>query len=420
MFKKIIFNLIFCFGFCSFLFFWVTSAVGVDVDWGFADKRFPPIDKFHSTCVHSANFVLRSDGVDLDRLFLSFSYDPEVLQILNMETLADWTDFRHVLAYDTLTIAQDNLSGNANVDLVKILFKSKNSWSVETNIVLSSWSYVVLKNQEKVNLNKILKLDFEDVLECEPDIIVPSVELISPQNEQKNVALDSDIILEIKDLDKWVDKNNLIVNFDGDEYSWNVISWEGDLAKILPKRWLPIGKKVFIDVEARDLQDYGWANIIKKQFQFVVSSGLVFQRETSLSEFRKRVSSSYDGTDVECKTLWMFYIKSTWYYRLSLARLLRKFSCDLPKSWWFLSSNGLFVQKNKQIEGGELWKDDLWKNSLWDSVLDSLMKISSNSQKTFSVFALLGWMLFFVTFFLKIYYWAGYRKYKKKHTKLLK
>ncbi|MEI6774714.1 MAG: hypothetical protein WCL18_08275 [bacterium] len=51
-------------------------------------------------------------------------------------------------------------------------------------------------------LTEIFTLDFAKVLECEPDIVPPSINLIYPKDTQKRIGLDQYFIFDIKDIGK--------------------------------------------------------------------------------------------------------------------------------------------------------------------------------------------------------------------------
>gem|GEM_PF-6307221 len=70
-FKKLVFTLIilsaiFCF----------SSGFSITMKPNYSEERFQPTDKFHSTCLESAEFYLQTNNQELQEINIKINYDP--------------------------------------------------------------------------------------------------------------------------------------------------------------------------------------------------------------------------------------------------------------------------------------------------------------------------------------------------------
>ena len=95
--------------------------------------------------------------------------------------------------------------------------------------------------------------------ECEPDIIPPSINLIYPKNTENRISLDQYFIFDIKDIGKGVDKNSIMINFDGQEYFYGAdnLKRNGNYLTFYPGTWIPIDAAIDLKIMITDKQSYG-------------------------------------------------------------------------------------------------------------------------------------------------------------------
>lgn len=95
--------------------------------------------------------------------------------------------------------------------------------------------------------------------ECEPDIIPPSINLIYPKKTEDRISLDQYFIFDIKDIGKGVDKNSIMINFDGQEYFYGAdnLKWNGNYLTFYPGTWIPIDAAIDLKIMITDKQSYG-------------------------------------------------------------------------------------------------------------------------------------------------------------------
>jgi hypothetical protein len=97
------------------------------------------------------------------------------------------------------------------------------------------------------------------VPECEPDIIPPNISLIYPKDTEQRISLDQYFIFDIKDSDKGVDKNSVLIHFDGEDYAAQSdnIKRNGNYLTFYPGAWIPINKTMDLNILINDKQVYG-------------------------------------------------------------------------------------------------------------------------------------------------------------------
>lgn len=152
----------------------------------------------------------------------------------------------------------------------------------------------------------------------------------------------------------------------------------------LPPEWIPINTGIDLQIKISDKQVYGGPNTIKKSFSFVSATGVTFEHTFSPTIFRGMLGKieSIFATPEECRTLALLGTKA---YEspsyTSLNSLAGKMGCTLNTA-----SIAQQAQQSKQIVKSAVF---------------------------ISVFAAIGWILFSISFFLKLHYLASYKKHKK-------
>ncbi len=380
MFKKIFLSLA-----CIISFLWITSAVQISIDPVFSDTRFEPADKLHAGCIDTTTVSLKTAKDNINSLRFIISYEPEKIQILDIKAASGYKDILDTtIEYDKIvvTLLDANIPNSATTKLFSLSFKSNENI---TGSILSIHkpSYVMTKSSTKIPVFVDQKLSFAAVPECEPDTIPPTITLMKPKDTTTPLALDSYFIFDIKDIGKGVSKQSLRVHFNGKTYSGAdpVFSWQDNYLAFLPNEWIPIGTAVNLTITIGDLQSYGWANTTKKTFTFTTATGISFEHTFTPSMFRNvlgKMDAIY-ATQKECELLSWLIISSNFTDTSIL---------DLSKKIWCSINNVATLQKEEPTKP------------------KSLLFIS--------VFTLTGWVLFFITFLLKIHYLVSYRKHKKK------
>ena len=120
---------------------------------------------------------------------------------------------------------------------------------------------------------------------------------------------------------------------------------------------------------------------------------MVFNKTINPMMFRmiaqeaEKISASVD----ECSLLADFYTTSEVSYQKELKSIIQKVGCDLST----IDTSLLAAEENIVPE----------------------MNTQQKQYRNLSVFATLGWILFFISFTLKIHYLIAYRKHKKMNEK---
>lgn len=372
--------------------FWSSAyAAQVSITPQFADPRFEPADKLHAGCLNSANIdITTENNEEISSFRFIISYSPEHISILDVkptEAYKDILDSR--IEYDKIIVSVLNttLPKNNKTPIFTISFKS-NEEAKESTLAIRKPSYLIDKSGKEKSVFVEQALSFEKVSECEPDILPPTIVLKKPNTTSSLLWLDSYFVFEIKDLGKWINKESLSISFDGVLYTGNSESFvrtTGDYLSFYPEKWLPINKELHLDISISDKQIYGWANNLKRTFTFFTHSWIVFENNITPLMFRNLVGKTkyIYATDDECSALTFISTQSTaLHFPLSsIQSLSKKINCSFDKT----------------------------------AVLQALQKNKSETKSTvfISTFSVLGWLLFGITFILKLNYFISYKKYKK-------
>ena len=242
------------------------------------------------------------------------------------------------------------------------------------------WSYVVDSKWNMIDLEWNYNFQFWEVPECDPDIVAPSVELLFPKVESWDyVALDTYFQFEIDDAWKWVNPDSIIFKIDGWTYSMQMLEheWNDKILTIYPDFWMPFNTWFEVEITVSDKQSYWKANTTTALYEFQTSDGLNLLNEIDPVEFRKLVNMDqyFKWTTEECKLLSELYSDSDqWRWEL-LKSINTRLDC------WEM----VVVEKT--------WSADIVEN------------IGGNDWKDFSVFAMLGWILFGSSALFMVFSW---------------
>lgn len=378
------------FAFGLFLFGSSTYAAQLLIQPKFSEPRFEPANKLHAWCINKATVSIKTSSKEnLSSFRFVVSYEPQNIEILEIkanDTYKDIMDSK--IEYDKIIISMLNkqIPQWETTPLFTISFKS-NEFATESLLAIRKPSYVIDQNNKEILVFVEQKLAFEKVPECEPDTLPPTITLIRPENTSKLLGLDSYFSFSIKDLGKGVDKNSVVVDFDGVTYTWtdSAFAWKEDQLTFYPKKWMPIGKTLDLNISVNDKQIYWWANTSTKTFTFTTQNNIAFENNLSPTQYRnlaEKAKAIY-ATAEECAALTLLgnNASSIQFPFEPIESLSKKINCSFDK--------------NKVINSLEKNKD------------------TAKSTVFLSVFSVLGWVLFGITFILKLHYLASYKKQKK-------
>jgi len=361
----------------------------------YSDVRFQPTDKLHAGCTNSADILVASQGQKITKFTLVLYYNPENIEILRILPTAGNSTASSKIEYNKIILEVTNptfASSTQAKSFFQISFKS--DVVGEETITLWTGSEAVTTNKD-YPIQWTFVMDFAKVPECEPDIIPPNLSLIYPKDTQQRISLDQYFIFDIKDIWKWIDQNTILINFDGEKYFYGSdnLKRNGNYLTFYPGKWIPIDKPLDLKILIADKQSYGWANKTESSYSFKSATGMVFNKTINPMMFRMiaqeawKISASAD----ECTLLADFYSKSEISYQGKLKSIIQKVWCDLSTI-----DTSLLASKENIV---------------------SDMNAEQKKYRNLSVFATLGWILFFISFTLKIHYLIAYRKHKKMNEK---
>ncbi len=362
----------------------------------YSDVRFQPSDKLHAGCTNSADILFSPQGQKVSKFTLVLYYNPQDVEILRILPSTTNGIASSKIEYDKIILEVQNptfASSTETKSFFQLYFKS-NIIGKEI-LTLGTGSEVVTANKTSP-LAGTFNLTFEQVPECEPDIVPPSINLIYPKNTDDRITLDQYFIFDIKDIGKWVDKNSVIINFDGDQYFYGSdnLKRNGNYLTFYPDKWIPIDTSMDLKILVADQQSYGWANKTESMYTFQSATGMMLNKQITPMIFRRmaqeaeKISASVD----ECGLLWDLYNKAQFSYQVDLRSIMQKLGCDVNTI-----DATLTAPKEDKVPA---------------------MNASQQQYRNISVFATLGWILFFIAFTLKIHYLLAYRKHKKINEKL--
>lgn len=369
--------------------FWIVSSLAmfgltfaqVSLNPIYTPERFSPSDKFHAGCENQIDVVFQLDNSKIDWLNAILDYDWDEVEILRI--LAVWEK-------------ENNL--NYTVENDKIIFsKLKTDWEwmdkitfslffkVWTDLQISKfsfakWSYVVDSKWNMVELEWNYDFQFSEVPECDPDIVAPSVELLFPKVESWDyVALDTYFQFEIDDQGKWVNTDSIIFKIDWWTYSIQMLEheWNEKILTIYPDFWMPFNTWFEVEITVSDKQSYWKANTTSRLYEFQTSDELNLLNEIDPVQFRKIVNMDQ-------------YLKWT----VDECNLLSELYSDSDQwRWELLKSINSRLDCWEMVVVEKTWSVNIVEN------------IDENDWKDFSVFAMLGRILFGGSALFMIFSW---------------
>lgn len=380
-------------------FFWfIARGAKVSFQPLYSDVRFQPADKLHAGCTNSADILFSPQGQKITKFTLTLYYNPENIEITRILPTTKDGILSSKIEYNKIILEVNNPSFNSSTEtksFFQLYFKSNIVGS--ESIIIWTWSEAVTANKT-YPLVWTFNLDFAEVPECEPDIVPPSINLIYPKDSSERINLDQYFIFDIKDIWKWIDKNSVIINFNNKQYFyWSEnIKRNGNYLTFYPSEWIPINTGMDIKIIIADQQIYGWANKTESVYSFKTATGMSLTKWVNPMMFRKiaqeaeKISASVD----ECVLLADLYSTSEVTYQKELTSIIQKLWCNLN------------TVDTSLLESSEN--------------LTSKMDTKEKQYRNVSVFATLGWILFFIAFSLKIHYILVYKKHKKISEKFKK
>ncbi|HBB03486.1 TPA: hypothetical protein DCZ39_01085 [Patescibacteria group bacterium] len=319
-----------------------------------------------------------------------FYYNPENIEIVRILPSTSNGTATSKIEYNKIILEIENpifSSSTETLSFFQLYFKSN---------IVGKEAFTLGTGSEAVTTNKTyplqgdFALDFAKVPECEPDIVPPSISLIYPKNTNDRITLDQYFIFDIKDIGKGVDKNSVIINFDGEQYFYGSenLKRNGNYLTFYPSTWIPIDTGMDLKILITDKQSYGGANKTESTYNFHTATGMALNKMISPIMFRRmsQEAGNIGGSADECTLLASYYTRAEVRYQYNLKSIIQKLGCSL----------------NTMDESSESNED-----------IVPQMNAQQKQYRNISVFATLGWILFFIAFTLKIHYLLAYRKHKK-------
>ena len=364
---------------CILWFITCLSLVGlsfaqVSVNPIYTSERFQPSDKFHAGCENQVDVVFQLDNSKINGINTILEYNWDEVEILRV--LAVWEK-------------ENNLSYTVEKDKV-IFSKLKTDWEwlnkvtfslffkvwadlQKSNFTFAKWSYVVDSKWNMVELEWNYDFQFTEVPECDPDIIAPSIKLLFPVVKTwEFVALDSYFQFEIDDSGKWVNEKSIMITIDWYKYTLATIEhdWKDNVLTVYPDIWMPFNTGFDVEISVSDKQSYGKPNTTNKIYNFKTSDEENLLNEIKPVEFRKTVKMDkyLKWTTDECGLLSEIY------------------------SEYFEENWDIVESINTKLNCSELSLiEKTWDVNVIEEVVDKNSK--------FSVFSMLGWIMFWSLFF---------------------
>lgn len=394
--KKIILSLGLLFLF-SFSF-----AVNVEFKPIYSDARFQPNNAFHAWCVNTVDVVFSLEtNSSISALNAILEYNPSELNILSiLPSEQKKLNLTYTIQDGKITLNKlksDAATSSATTVVFTISFKTISSSVSSSSFSFVQGSYLVDNLWKMIALEWTSDFSFVAVPECEPDILPPTIEIIYPSEKKKELPLDSYFTFAIKDDWKWINKDSLVITIDNIVYSADTIdfTWKNDQVTFLPNFRLPLDSDVTVAVKVSDKQVYGWSNITEKKYVFHTATWLSLLNNIDLNDFRLLVGMwrAVHWTQKECTLLQDIYAYSNVSYQKNIASIGKRILCDAFSSW-----------------------------SVTDTILPTLspekLFTLPDTKSSISLFSFIGWLLFFVSLLLKLFYMYWYKKHKnlvKKH-----
>ncbi len=194
--------------------------------------------------------------------------------------------------------------------------------------------------------------------------------------------MDSYFQFDISDQWKWINESSIKISIDDIKYDLSNIEheWSGWLLTVYPDTWLSIGSTVSLEILIGDKQVYGKANITNKKYNLETSTGFYLLNDIDPVQFRKLVNKEkyYQWSIEECDLLSYVYLD------------------------WNEEIKEIILSINKRLSCGEI--------SIPVSGAIVELDIETETKVWFSVFAMFGWILFWLLLLIKIFWYLGKRR----------
>ncbi len=369
-----------------------TYAANIYLNSTYPEVRFAPSDKLHAGCDHMANIVIESKWETINTINLVLKYDTKKIKVINVVPIDQSKTTNYSIQYDKILFNKINNEDfkDTKTALFNLYYKS-NENITENTFEFTDGSYLTTKYWRVIALNKSFSIPFAKVPECEPDVVPPIIEMTKPLNKTNWVTLDSSFIFEIKDDWKWIDKKSLKLSIDKQEYLYddNELFWSWEQLIVYPRKRLPVNKIIPISISISDKQKYWWSNIQSEKFEVKTATWLVLENYLDPFKFRE-LSKWYESlrwTQKECALIWNIYLQEEWLYLKSGKSILKKLWCPIPAQ----------LQNINEEE----------------TISMPILQEKVEKKSYISVFAVIWWTLFFITFILKLHYRHLFTRHKK-------
>ena len=358
------------------------SFAQVTVNPIYTSERFQPSDKFHAGCENQIDVVFQLNNSKINGVNAVLEYDSDDVEVLKV--LAVWE-------------RENNLSYTVEKDRI-VFSKLKTDWEwldsvtfslffkvwtdlKESSFSFAKWSYVVDSKWNMIELEWNYNFQFTEVPECDPDIVAPSVELLFPSNKSwEYVALDSYFQFEIDDSWKWINEKSINFSIDWFDYTLATIEheWKDKILTIYPDIRMPFNTGFEVEISVSDKQSYWKPNITTKLYEFKTSDTLNLLNDIDPVEFRKIVNLDkyFKWTKDECKLLSELY------------------SQYFEENWDVLESINTKLECDELAVVERVWNIDI-------------IQENDDENLKFSVFSMLGWIMFWCLFFAVAFWWLG-------------
>ena len=358
---------------------WISQAQ-VSLNPIYTADRFQPSDVFHAWCENYIDVVFDLEAEEIAWVSAILKYNNIDINIIKI--LPQWEKENNL----TYVIEEDQIIFNKfkteSLGLDKIVFSVFFEWDTNlksTEFSFVTWSYVLDVKGTMLDINSSYNFNFADVPECDPDIISPSVEMIFPKvGTGEYVALDSYFQFNITDQWKWINKDSINISIDDIKYDLSNVEheWIDDTLTIYPDNWLSIWSAISLSIDVQDKQVYGKANVSTKKYNLKTSTWLYLLNDIDPLQFRKLVNKEkyYQWSVEECDLLSDVYLD------------------------WDEKIKEIILSINKRLSCGEIILSPHPDSPLWGEAV-SFVEFKSK----FSVFAIIGWILFWLLLFIRIF-----------------
>jgi len=367
-------------------------AANIYINSTYPEARFSPSDKLHAWCDHVANIVIESKWENISTINLVLKYDTKKIKIISIVPTDQSNTTNYSIEYGKILFNKINNEDfkDTKTALFNLYYKSDENIT-ENKFEFTDWSYLTTKYWRVIALNKSFVIPFAKAPECQPDVVPPIIDMIKPLNKTNWIALDSSFIFEIKDDWKWIDKKSLKLNINNQEYLYddNELFWSWDQIIVYPRSRLPVNKVIPVSISISDKQKYWWANTHNEKFEFKTATWLILENYLDPFKFRElsKWYESFRGTQKECALIWNIYLQEDWLYLKSWKSILKKLWCPIPAQ---------LQNINEQ-----------------EPISTPVIQEKIEKKSYISVFAVIWWTLFVITFILKLHYRHSFTKHKK-------